>query len=236
MGILSKIFNRFTPLPKPPEVTDSIKRIYIEEDDLEWDSLKAVQKVLRGYATILGHTVDLRGMCISGANILRSRHRDDEKAPGIKIKNIPLHLTNGWITDIPGGLMVYSPHCRFSELKFLNSGEDFLSTVGENAIGIRISRCDFWNDKDGDKSIQLNQAKEAVLNDVKIVGGITGIRVQKDSYKTSDVMPYMKRMKFIGCQTGLNVAGGATVRMSESSFQNVGEKWVTGKGARVISV
>lgn len=236
MNIFSKLTNRFVPLPKPPEMGDKVKRIYLEEEDLEWTSFKAIQKALRGHATVAGNTVDLHGKCISGLNLDRSGNRDSEKAAGIRINNMSFNLVNGWIDNIPGGIKVLSPYCKFENLIFTGPGEDFLSTVGLDAIGIKIVKCEFWNDKKGDKSIQLNQAKDAVLNGVKIVGGITGIRIQKDSYETPDVTARMRWMNFIGCQTGLNVAGQATVRMIESRFQSVGQKWVTGKGSRVISV
>ncbi len=113
MGFFSNLFGSFSPLPKPPMLPDMVRQIYLEEDDLRWTSFKNIDRALRGHATIAGRTIDLHGCCISGQSLRRSKNRDEEKALGITVEGVSFNLINGFISDIPGGIKVSAPNCRF---------------------------------------------------------------------------------------------------------------------------
>ena len=219
--------------PKPPSGTDVI---YLRENDLDWNSLEKIRAVIGSRGVLTGKTLNLKGCVLDGSKLKHPSNSQNEDAPGVVIDLDGFTLQNGWSRDIPGGIIVKSAGNSFERLKFIEIGEDALSTTGKSATGIRISSCEFWNDGNGDKSVQLNQALGADIRNTKVVGGITGIRVQKDSYKTAGVTCYMKDVEFIGCETGINVAGKATVRLSGGKFTSVKKKWVTGPGAKVVSV
>lgn len=221
-------------LPTPPALPGN--RIYLTDDDLNWDSIDAINAALRGKAEVKNYRIDLRGQVLDGSRITRGKDRQDEGALGIRLRVNGVTLTNGFINDIPGGVKVFGSQCRFTGLKFLKAGEDFLSTVGRDATGIRIADCEFWNDRIGDKSVQLNQALGAYLKNLLIVGGITGLRVQKVDYRTPQVTVMGENVRFVGCECGLNVDGGATVRLSGGKFEGVKKKWVSGDkvGGKVV--
>lgn len=172
---------------------------------------------------------------ISGKNLKHPKNRQDENSEGISISMEGLTLTNGWVDDVPGGIVVRTANCTFQKLKFLRIGKDALSTSGEAATGIRITGCEFWNDHEGDKSIQLNQAAGAILTDVLVVGGETGIRLQKTSYHTENAVCRLQHCTFQGCATGFNASGGVTVKTNLLTFRDTGKKWVTSNGAKVQS-
>ena len=224
-------------LPKAPEPPDSATRIHLKTTSLQWRSMSDVVLALRaldGRVSISGKTVNLKGCVLSGVGLPRPSDDQNENAPGINISIPGFVMTNGWVDDLPGGIIVKSGYCSFEKLRFINIGEDAISTTGETARGIRLSQCEFWNDKSGDKSVQLNQALDGSMSGCKIVGGITGIRVQKDSYRTPNVIFKIRDCEFIGCETGINAAGNARVDVFGSKFKDVRETYLKNGKSKVV--
>lgn len=228
------IFKRKPALPTAPKPNDAAVRIYLRADQLVWKTMEDVHRAVGDKATVTGKTVNLKGAVLSGKKLPHPSDSQDENAAALVILIPGFTLRNGWVDDFPGGNVVKVPFCNFEQLKYINIGEDALSTVGEGAHSIQIDRCEFWNDAGGDKSIQLNQAKGATVSNTRIVGGITGIRVQKDSYNTKDAVAILRQMTFEGCETGINAAGKATVKLQSATFKSVKKKWVLNNGAKVI--
>jgi hypothetical protein len=233
-------FGRQPALPSPPKIPDSAPRIYLRDGDLDWSNIEAVRRALNGKGQIKSalhgnYVLDLGGAVLDGSKITHPKNSQSEDALGIRISMSGFSIHNGWVEDIPGGIIVDALSCYFQKLKFLKPGEDFLST-GKKGKGIFILECEFWNDRGGDKSIQLNQALMAYLRNILIVGGITGLRVQKASYNTPQVTVMANGMRFVGCECGINVDGGAVVRLSGGKFENVKKKWVSGdkQGGKVV--
>ncbi len=229
------LFGRRPALPKAPKPPLTARRIYLESRDLIWNDMDDVRRALGDDVKISGNRVNLRGAVLNGSKLSRSGNGQDENAPALTIRIPGFELGNGWVDDIPGGAVVKEKANRFENLKFINIGEYALSTVGKDASHLLITLCEFWNDAEGDKSVQLNQAYGAILEDCRIVGGITALRVQKDSYGTTGVNCLVRRCKFEGNETGVNVAGKATARLQSCTFTNVRKKWVTGSGSKVTT-
>lgn len=230
------LFWRKPSLPSAPNPSKDDPRIYLTDDDLDWSSISRIREALKGKATIDGYRIDLKGAVLDGSRITRPNNQQNETALGVRLRVNGVTLVNGWISDIPGGIKVMSTQTRFTSLKFIKIGEDALSTVGPDATNITLRNLEFWNDRIGDKSLQLNQALGAVLTNIKLVGGITGIRVQKASYNTPQVTVMIDGVTFIGCETGMNIDGKATVRLHNATFTNVKKKWVFGTkgGGKVV--
>lgn len=228
-------FGRPPALPPPPQIPDSAPRIYLRDEDLDWNDMEAVRRALNGHGRITGGLVNLGGAVLDGSKITHPKNAQSEDARGIRVNFPGFALGNGWVHDLPGGIIVNAPRCQFNKLQFLKPGEDFLST-GKGGTDILIWNCEFWNDRSGDKSIQLNQALRSYLKNVLIVGGITGLRVQKASYNTPKVILMADSIRFVGCECGINVDGGAMVRLSSGKFENVKKKWVAGskQGGKVV--
>lgn len=237
MSILDTLFFWRRPaLPAAPKPPSDTPRIYLSDDDLNWSSVDRIREALHGRANINGYTIDLGGKVLDGSRLTKPKDPQDEGATGIRLKLNGVKLVNGWVSGIPGGIKVFGKQCTFSRLIFINIGEDALSTVGQDAINVTIRSCEFWNDRKGDKSIQLNQALGAVISNVKVVGGITALRIQKASYGTSQVVVMIDGIEFIGCATGMNIDGKATVRLHGAKFTNVKKKWIFGNkgGGKVV--
>lgn len=138
-------FGRPPALPPPPQIPDSAPRIYLRDGDLNWNTLDAVRRAVKGSGTIRENTLDLRGV-LDGSKITHPRNPQEETALGVRIGIPGFTLINGWVNDIPGGLIVNAKACRFNNLTFLKPGEDFLST-GKDGTGIQITDSEFWNDR-----------------------------------------------------------------------------------------
>jgi hypothetical protein len=229
-SIRSLFGGRRPSLPAAPRPPDSAVRIFLRKDQVNWRTVADLKEALGDRLEVNGKRLNLRGAVLDGSKLPRPKNSQDENAIALTIGIEQFVLHNGWVDNIPGGIVVKAGFCAFEGLKFIRPGEDFLSTVGEDADGISINHCEFWNTAGGDKSIQLNQALRAVVNDTLVVGGITGMRVQKASYKTRGVTVVMRDVTFRGCDTGLNVAGGASVRLYSPVFKDVRKKWVIGDG------
>jgi len=240
MGLISTIQDwlarRPSALPAAPKPPDSAPRIRLGDGDLRWDSMEAVRKALKGKGTIKGTTVDLGGAVLLGSAITHPENRQDENSRGIEISIPGFVMVRGWVDDVPGGIEVQAPDCRFSGLTWIRIGEDAISTTRTEATGLKLTNCDFWN-QGGDKTIQLNQALGAVLTDLGINYGITALRVQKAKWKTPHVIVLANNIRFAGMECGINIDGGATVRLGSPQFKNVRQKWVQGTnggGGKVV--
>ena len=218
-----------------PEAPQS-KRIFLTKNTLIWKSPEDIKKFFGDKGvTVLDKVVNLNGMVFSGAKLPRSQNRQDENALGIKVMFLGLVLKNGWVEDIPGGISVREKYSNFTNLTFTKIGEDAISTVGERALGISIQRCSFYN-FGGDKAIQLNQADYAKIEDCKIFGGITGIRLQKDSYKTEKPVAWLINTEFIECETGMNAAGKIVVKTQNLKFSKVRKHVVLSNQAKIEKI
>jgi hypothetical protein len=236
MKLSDLLFWRKPALPTAPQPPKDAVRIYLTDDDLDWSSADKIRRALKGKATLDGYRIDLKGAVLDGRRITHPKDSQSEGSLGIRLKVNGITLTNGWVSDIPGGILVMATQCRFTSLKFINIGEDALST-NEDGTNVTLRSCEFWN-AGGDKAGQMNQALGAVLSDIKIVGGITGLRVQKASYGTPQVTVMVDGIEFIGCECGMNIDGKATVRLHGGKFANVKKKWIFGTkgGGKVVEL
>ena len=237
MSLLDTIkgwFGSKPKLPSAPKPASGTDVIYLRENDLDWTSLEKIRAVIGSRGALNGKTLNLKGCVLDGSKLKHPANSQDERSLGIVIDLDGLTLQNGWVRDYPGGIAVKSAGNSFERLKFIEIGEDALSTTGKRATGIRISGCEFWNDHNGDKSVQLNNSVGAMIQDTKIVGGETGLRSGKESYDIQNETCRLKDVEFIGCATGINASGRAVVRLTDVKFTNVKKKWVEGPKARVV--
>lgn len=219
-------------LPKPPGTTG--KRIFLKGTP-EWKTPADAKADLGSNATVSGNTVDLKGNTLDGSKLKHPSNPNDENSVGLTIRSPKLVLTNGTVSDIPGGLIVKTKDVTLRRLVFIKPGEDFASTVGETASGLSVEDCVFHNTSSGDKSLQANCAVGLEVDGSEFIGGITGARVQKTSYSQKGVKAVFSDSKFTGNRTGLNVAGDTTVTLKKVSFDGVGQKWVlSGDKAKVV--
>lgn len=220
-------------LPTPPGPTGT--RIFLKGEP-EWKTPADAAKTLGSNGTVKGNTVNLNGNTLDGSRLKHPANPNDENSVGLSLRSPSMVLTNGTVSDIPGGVIVRTKNVTLKNLIFIKPGEDFASTVGESASGLRVDGCDFHNTSSGDKSLQANCAVGLEVKKSKFIGGITGARVQKTSYNQKAVKAAFTDSGFIGNETGLNVAGDTTVTLKNVSFSGVRKHWVlSGDKARVVS-
>jgi len=142
---------------KPP-VVNPTKTFYLTGQP-HWKTIADAKKFFgsSNAVSFTGNTINLKGSRISGKKLKHPSNSQDEQAQELKIGFDNLHLTNGSVDDIPGGLVLRGNKAKLSKLIFTTSGEDYVSTAKDTVRGTIIDGCKCYNNK-GDKSIQLNAA------------------------------------------------------------------------------
>lgn len=197
-----------------------------------WRTMEDVKKTLGTKAKYSGTTVDLQGNAISGKKIKREGSQDEDSVP-LRVYIDKFQLKNGIIRDIPGGIVVRAKDTTFSDLLFIEIGEDALSNNTDAAPGVTVLNCKFYN-SGGDKSLQLNDARDAEIKNSYFTGGQTAIRLQESSGKARGVKATVTKNTFEKVPTAVNVSGHTTVTASGNTYKEVQEKWNGGDHTKVI--
>lgn len=221
-------------LPAAPKPASSARVIYLRKEHMTVRSEKDFRNVFGDDVRISGRTVDLLGAVLDGSKLPKPKDSQDEGAASLGINLASFKLSNGWVRKIPGGIAVREPQCVFTGLRFIDIGEDALSTTTERATEIIVDMCEFWNDANGDKSLQLNQANKALVSRSKFVGGITGMRLQKKSYETEKPKCEVEDTEFVGVDTAINASGGVRVLTRRLRYKDVRLKFKAGDGAKNV--
>ena len=186
-----------------------------------WNRMEDVRTDLGPHVLITGRTVDLRGARISGKKLKHPRRSQDENSIGVRIGIKGFTLKNGFIDDIPGGLIAHAPRVTLQNLTFSAAGEDFVSNMRDSSEGFRILGCRFFNNKKGDKSIQANDARGLVIAGNLILGGTTAIRIQKKNAKKQGGRAIVEANRFYQVGTAINAAGRVTLLLRNNIYEAV---------------
>lgn len=218
---------------KPP-VINPTKTFYLTGQPY-WKTIIDAKKFFgsSNAVSFTGNTIDLKGSRISGKKLKHPSNSQDEQAQELKIGFDNLHLTNGSVDDIPGGIVLRGNKARISKLIFTTGGEDYVSTAKDTVSGTVIDGCKFYNGK-GDKSIQLNAAKYAKITNCYITGGQTGIRLQESTSKTKGIKCEVSNTVFDQVPTAINVSGYTTLTVSGNTFKGVSEQYIGGPHTKIV--
>lgn len=217
---------------KPPKL-DPPQTISLTGEPV-WNTMEDVKKAVGSRGRISGKTLDLQGNAISGSKIKKPGSSQNENAIPLRIKIDGFTLKNGIVLKIPGGVVVKADNVTFEKLTFTDIGEDAVSTATDAAPGIRILNCKFYNSSKGDKSIQANDARNAVIDGNFITGGQTAVRLQESSSKSRNVKATVTGNTFEKVPTAVNVNGYTTVTASGNTYKEVAEKWNGGSHTKII--
>ncbi len=223
-----------TPAPIAPPKISPPGTSYLSGEPVA-ASMSELSSLFKSRGKVSGKTLDLQGNAISGKNIKHPKNRQDEKAIPLRLRIDGLTIKNGIFRDIPGGTVNEGDNVTVENCLFIEPGEDFISTPKDKAPGLRIINCKFYNipEKDGgDKSIQLNDARNARIEKTYVTGGITAIRLQESTAAARNVKVTVKDCTFENVLTGVNVDGYTKVTESGNTFRNVAKPWVLGKNAK----
>jgi|GEM_PF-2170408 len=177
------------------------------------------------------YILDLKGGILDGTKQRGDGGQSETQEP-LFVANIPLVVKNGFVRNNKNAAMFAKPNSGIEYVTFLNVGEDAVST-SIKAKNFKVSYCEFMNSNKGDKSIQLNQADGAVINNNIIYGGITGVRVHESSWANSDSLATCSKNTFIGTDTAWNVSKGILEVKDSNTYNNVRIPFKTSKGATI---
>jgi hypothetical protein len=217
------------PMPEaPPTFTITLR------GQPTWNRMEEVRADLGPDVLISGRTVDLRGARISGKKLKHPRRPQDENSVGVRIGIKGFTLKNGFVDDIPGGLIAHAPRVTFQNLTFSAAGEDFVSNMRDSSEDFRVLGCRFFNNKKGDKSIQANDARGLVIAGNLICSGTTAIRIQKKNAKKQGGRAIVESNRFHQVNTAVNAAGRVTLFLRNNIYEAVSTELKTdGAGVKL---
>lgn len=244
MGFFSNLFGggkKMSPV-RPPSFSGKDK-YYLKniKEELTIDSTKDLDAWRResdGMITynLQNKLIKCHGI-LSGAKLPHPKNSQDEKAIALRI-NLQGWSFEGFIfDDIPGGIIVSSRYNDFNNCQWINIGEDAISTPRSKSskpdeIRLLIRQCKFWNDANGDKCIQLNNASQCSIRDCFLTGGETGIRVQANDDR-KPIHCEVLGTEFSNIPTAINAAGVTVLELKDNKYTNVKKQLVKSEGSKI---
>jgi hypothetical protein len=227
-----------TPLPPKPSHREPTKKAKLYKPTSEWiinnaSDLETFVDKLGATVTTQGssHIVNLNGGIIDGSKQKGDGGQSENQTPLFRAR-IPLIVKNGFIKNNKNAATFYAPDSGVEFITWLNVGEDGVATA-EGAKDFRVIGCEFINSKDGDKSIQLNEADGARIERNMVYSGITGIRVGKIDYSETKNKAYCGNNTFVGVDTAFNVAKVQLYVQSKNNFKGVRIPYKVTRGASI---
>jgi hypothetical protein len=175
---------------------------------------------------------DLNGGILSGKKQSGDGGQSEDQEPLFRAQ-IPLILQNGFVTDNKDAALFYGENSGVVKMTFTNIGEDAVATT-KGADYFTVSNSEFINTRKGaDKSIQLNEANRAIVENNLVVGGITGARIHESSWNSSSEIAFASNNKFVGVNTAWNVAKGILEIKKPNSYDKVKLPFKTSNGGKI---
>ncbi|MEO6459477.1 MAG: hypothetical protein ABIO95_03410 [Bdellovibrionota bacterium] len=171
---------------------------------------------------------DLGGGILDGTNQSGDEGQSETQEQIARIK-MPLIIRNGFIRHNKNALQFYAVDSGVEKITWLTVGEDAVATH-DGAERFSVVDCEFLNNRDGDKSIQLNEAKDAIIRNNLIYSGITCIRVGDDHTTEISDNVEITHNRFVGCDTDVN-ASKITVLMRDNTLEGVRKERIISNGA-----
>jgi hypothetical protein len=218
---------------KPP-ILKPKATIFLTLSTDTWTSMADVVKACKGKPVkITGTTLDLQDCQISGSKLPQPDDENDENSAPLRINITGFTMRNGSIRKIPGGIVFRKPSQTYRNLIFLDTGEDAISNIMDDSPDSTIRDCWFFGASD--KSVQMNDARGLTFTHNIVVGGVTGIRIQKKATRHKAIKPRkIEGNTFINVDTAHHLAGPVEAVIGETTYENVNTmiKAVDGAKAR----
>jgi len=197
-----------------------------------WNSINDVKEATNNKVKIIGNVIDLQGGCLDGSNLKKSSNSQNESNTPIRLYLSNYTLKNGYIVNIPGGIVVQVPNVTIENILFTGVSEDYISNIKDKSYNFKILNCKFYNNSKGDKSCQINGAVGLIIKDCYITGGITAIRIgESTSRKHGDAK--VENCFIENVPTFLNIDGKTQVFVKNNTLKNVDKKYIIRRGSAV---
>ncbi len=238
MSFLSNLFSRlFGGKPKRPNFPEPAKdarvlRLTRDNHVIKTaEDLEALAKKLPG-SRVNGRTWDLGGGILSGKDLRGSGNQSENQDPLLRIELGRVVIRNGFCRDVKDGLHIAAPEVQLRDMHWLDVGEDAVNNR-QGAYNTKLVKCSFDTSKPGnDKTIQLNEGRDAEVVDCLIYGGITGIRLG-DKWSNSKDRAKVKNVQFVGCETAMNLAK-IGVEVKGCTYTGVRKQVVHSHGSQLV--
>jgi hypothetical protein len=203
----------------------------------QWD-IKGISDIPKGVGSVAvksGVIVwDLQGAVLDGEK-QKGKLDDNENNEPLFRARVPLVVKNGFARNVKNAMTFFAKDSGVEKMTFTDCGEDCIATAkgrssSARAYGFRVIDSEIIGRSSGDKSLQLNEAKDARVEGNTIYGGITCMRIgDSDTTQVSDVA-IVKNNRYVACDTGNN-ASRITVHTSGNKFESVNTPWKASNGA-----
>jgi hypothetical protein len=227
-------------LPPVPShrIPDSLARIHRPVGEWEIRGIGDLDSLIRNTGATVTTTngilvVDLKGAIIDGKKQDGDGGQGERQTPLFRAR-VPFILKNGFIRNNKNAATFYASNSGVKNMTWLNVGEDAVATA-DNAKNFVVQNCEFLNDKDGDKSIQLNEADGAEVHDNLVYGGITGVRVGKYDYVTKTDKANGGGNEFVGVDTAWNLGEMILDIQKQNGYKYVDLPFKTTNGGKVLN-
>lgn len=221
----------------PPKINPSSVITLKGSEWEEWKELGDIRDTLGSKVKITQSgdkiTVDLGGSQIDGTKMKHSSDSQNEKNPGIRNRIKFLTVRNGYIYNLSGGFSTNAQNTTLENITFTGNSEDFISNIKDVAPNIIIKNCKFYNNENGDKSVQINDFRNALIENNFIAGGITAIRAQESSAKYTG-KGIIQNNEIVNVPTFINAAGKTEITVKNNKLTDVGQKYVNGSDVKII--
>ncbi len=177
---------------------------------------------------------DLQGAVLDGEK-QKGKLDDNENNEPLFRARVPLIVKNGFARNVKNAMTFFAKDSGVEKMTFTDCGEDCIATAkgrssSVRAYGFRVTDSEIIGRSSGDKSLQLNEAKDSVVSGNTIYGGVTCMRIgDSDTTQVSDVAT-VKNNRFVGCDTALN-ASRISVIESSNKYEGVNTPWKASNGA-----
>jgi Pectate lyase len=172
---------------------------------------------------------DLKGAILDGKNQKGNCDQNENNEPLFRAST-PLILKNGFIRNAKNAATFSKKDSGVERMTWLNICEDAVAT-NKGAENFRVIGSEFMNVKQLDKSIQLNEAKGALVKGNLVYGGATCMRIGASDVTSVSDTAHVSGNRFVGCRDAIH-ASKITVFESSNKFENVKEQRVTANGAK----
>lgn len=227
-------------LPPVPShrIPDSQARIHRPVGEWEIRGVRDLDSLIRNTGATVATTngilvVDLKGAIIDGKKQDGDGGQGERQTPLFRAR-VPFILKNGFIKNNKNAATFYASNSGVKNMTWLNVGEDAVATA-DNAKNFVVQNCEFLNDKDGDKSIQLNEADGAEVHNNLVYGGITGVRVGKYDYVTKTDKANGGGNEFVGVDTAWNLGEMILDIQKQNGYEYVDLPFKTTNGGKVLN-
>lgn len=244
IGILLVSCKTFNSLPDAPayRTPKSNASVYYAKNNWEIKDESDVAKARDGLKgskyywsdSLKAYVWDLNGGILDGKNQSGDGGQSEKQEPLFRA-SCPLIIQNGFVRNNKNAAYIMDKNSGAIKITFTNIGEDAFGTTNNGAENGIVRDCEFINDKDGDKSLQLNEAKGWHIENNLFYGGITGVRVFESSATSSSDTAFCSNNKFIGVPTAFNVAKGRLKVEKKNSYESVGKPFVVNHGGKIIN-